>query len=103
MTLLVIINIAFIMYLVLHTLGISMHSIHRMRDKKRRRQDNLNALINDGDIACKNELRMNRKTFYTLCEMVRDKGGLRGTRNMSVEEILAMFLYTLAHHKKTGQ
>ncbi|XP_048497638.1 protein ALP1-like [Beta vulgaris subsp. vulgaris] len=32
--------------------------------------------------------------------MVRDIGGLNGTRNMSLEEIVAMFLYTLAHHLK---
>ncbi|XP_057529788.1 uncharacterized protein LOC130808327 [Amaranthus tricolor] len=32
--------------------------------------------------------------------MVRDVGGLNGTRNMSLEEIVAMFLYTLAHHLK---
>ncbi|XP_048491189.1 uncharacterized protein LOC109133657 [Beta vulgaris subsp. vulgaris] len=43
---------------------------------------------------------MNSRTFSVLCEMVRDIGGLRATRNMSLEEIVAMFLYTLAHHKK---
>ncbi|XP_027169686.1 protein ALP1-like [Coffea eugenioides] len=32
--------------------------------------------------------------------MVRDFGGLRPTRNMSLEEIVAMFVYTLAHHEK---
>ncbi|XP_020098382.1 uncharacterized protein LOC109717116 [Ananas comosus] len=32
--------------------------------------------------------------------MVRDIGFLSGSRNMSLEEIVAMFLYTLAHHQK---
>uniref|UniRef100_A0A803MII0 DDE Tnp4 domain-containing protein n=1 Tax=Chenopodium quinoa TaxID=63459 RepID=A0A803MII0_CHEQI len=32
--------------------------------------------------------------------MLRDIGGLSGTRNMSLQEIVAMFLYTLAHHQK---
>ena len=32
--------------------------------------------------------------------MLRDIGGLSGTKNMSLQEIVAMFLYTLAHHKK---
>uniref|UniRef100_A0A803LQD3 25S rRNA (uridine-N(3))-methyltransferase BMT5-like domain-containing protein n=1 Tax=Chenopodium quinoa TaxID=63459 RepID=A0A803LQD3_CHEQI len=48
----------------------------------------------------RSELRMNRHTFGVLCEMISDIGGLRGTRNMSLQEIVAMFLYTLSHHKK---
>ncbi|KAL3507240.1 hypothetical protein ACH5RR_032622 [Cinchona calisaya] len=32
--------------------------------------------------------------------MIRDIGGLRDTRNMTLEEIVAMFVYALAHHKK---
>lgn len=43
---------------------------------------------------------MNRRTFGVLCEMARDIGGLSGTRNMPLEEIVAMFLYTIAHDKK---
>ena len=57
-------------------------------------------LIRESDVKCRNELRMNRYTFWVLCEMLRDIGGLSGTRNMALEEIVAMFLYTLAHHKK---
>lgn len=99
-TLLVIINIVIIMYLILRTLGVTLHRIHLHGDKKRRRLENLNSMIRESDVACKNELRMNRKTFYVLCEMVRDIGGLRETRNMSLEEIVAIFVYTLSHHKK---
>jgi hypothetical protein len=43
---------------------------------------------------------MDRTTFYILCEMLRDVGGLKGTRNMTLEEIVAQFLYTLSHHLK---
>ncbi|ONM62986.1 hypothetical protein ZEAMMB73_Zm00001d000186 [Zea mays] len=32
--------------------------------------------------------------------MLRDVGGLRGTRNTPLEEIVAAFLHTLAHHVK---
>lgn len=60
----------------------------------------LNRLIRESDVNCRNELRMSRNVFNTLCEMVRDIGGLKGTKNMSIEEIVAMFLYTLAHHRK---
>ncbi|KAH6786063.1 hypothetical protein C2S51_038518 [Perilla frutescens var. frutescens] len=47
------------------------------------------------------ELRMDRKTFAILCEMIIDVGGLKATRNSSLEEIMAIFLYVLAHHKKS--
>ncbi|KAL6552673.1 hypothetical protein OROHE_008037 [Orobanche hederae] len=53
------------------------------------------------DSACISELRMDRATFRVLCDMIRDVGGLKATRNTSVEEVVAMFLYTLAHHKKS--
>jgi hypothetical protein len=43
---------------------------------------------------------MDTRTFYILCEMIRDVGGLKGTRNMTLEEIVAQFLYTLSHHLK---
>ncbi|PWA38957.1 hypothetical protein CTI12_AA576600 [Artemisia annua] len=60
----------------------------------------LNRLTKESDIVYVSQLRMDRSTFVTLCEMVRDIGGLRGTQNMTLEEIVALFLYVLAHHKK---
>jgi hypothetical protein len=41
---------------------------------------------------------MGRRTFYILCEMLRDVGGLKDTQNMTLEEIVTQFLYTLSHH-----
>jgi hypothetical protein len=64
------------------------------------RSENLNDMIRDSDTTCISELRMDRRTFYILCEMLRDVGGLKGTRNMTLEEIVAQFLYTLSHHLK---
>ncbi|XP_057540632.1 protein ALP1-like [Amaranthus tricolor] len=102
--LLVVNNVVTLMYLVMCMMGVIVYEIERPRysksEKKHLRQKHLDALIKDSDIVCKSELRVNRKTFYVLCEMVRDVGGLNGTRNMSLEEIVAMFLYTLAHHLK---
>ena len=65
---------------------------------------NLNNLIKDSHVTCKSEPCIYRHTFYVLCEMVKDIGGLTGTRYRSLEEIVAMFLYTLAHQfkNKTG-
>ncbi|KAH6826541.1 hypothetical protein C2S53_017312 [Perilla frutescens var. hirtella] len=58
-------------------------------------------LTKKSDAICISELRMDRRTFAILCEMARDVGGLKATRNSSLEEIMAIFLYVLAHHKKS--
>ncbi|KAF7083488.1 hypothetical protein CFC21_087272 [Triticum aestivum] len=58
-------------------------------------------LIGESDTMCISQLRMDRRTFHILCEMVRDIGGLKGTRNTSLEEIVASFLYVLSHHLKS--
>ncbi|XP_074266140.1 uncharacterized protein LOC141588606 [Silene latifolia] len=104
LTIMVVINIVTILYLVLCMMGVAIHKIEHPRyskDEKRfLRRKHLYTLTKHSDIICKSELRVNRRTFYVLCEMVRDIGDLSGTRNMSLEEIVAMFLYTLAHHFK---
>ncbi|CAI9104650.1 OLC1v1003367C1 [Oldenlandia corymbosa var. corymbosa] len=43
---------------------------------------------------------MDRRTFGILCELLRDVGGLKNTKNASIEEIVAQFVYTLVHHEK---
>ncbi|KAG6500026.1 hypothetical protein ZIOFF_039840 [Zingiber officinale] len=43
---------------------------------------------------------MDRRTFGILCDMVKDIGGLKDTRNVSVDEIVVFFIYVLTHHKK---
>jgi hypothetical protein len=43
---------------------------------------------------------MDGRTLYILCEMLRDVGGLMGTQNMTLEEIVAQFLYALSNHLK---
>lgn len=76
------------------------HFLMMKKNRKGLRIDNLRKIINESDRNCVSQLRMDRRTFSILCEMVRDIGGLGGSRNMSLEEIVAMFLYTLAHHQK---
>ena len=71
------------------------------RERKHRRIEKLNTLISDSDIACRSELRMNRCTFNALCKAVRDIKSLTRTKNMPLEEIASMFLYTLAHKLRT--
>jgi hypothetical protein len=74
--------------------------IERRLRNAERRSENLNDLIWDSDTTCISELRMDKIIFYILCEMLRDVGGHRGTRNMTLEETVAQFLYTLSHHLK---
>uniref|UniRef100_A0A0D9YRH2 Uncharacterized protein n=1 Tax=Oryza glumipatula TaxID=40148 RepID=A0A0D9YRH2_9ORYZ len=40
------------------------------------RSERLFQLIRESDIACISELRMDRRTFRILCDMLRDVGGI---------------------------
>ena len=64
------------------------------------RQLNFRRMIWDNDEDCINSIRMDRRAFYKLCTMVETIGMLSPTRNMSIEEMLATFLYILGHHVK---
>ncbi|XP_074336754.1 uncharacterized protein LOC141673925 [Apium graveolens] len=61
---------------------------------------NLRPIIQDSDVACLDNLRMDRACFYKLCEMLRDVGGLHGSKNSSLEEVVTIFLYVLSHDTK---
>jgi len=67
---------------------------------KELRSERLYNLIRESDTACISELRVDRRTFDILCEMLRDVAGVKGTRNIPLEEMVVAFLYTLAHHLK---
>jgi hypothetical protein len=69
-------------------------------ERKRKRIDYMNILVRESDVFCLNELRMDRRAFGALCEMVTQIGGLQGTRNTCVEEIVSRFLYVLSHYHK---
>ncbi|XP_057542446.1 protein ALP1-like [Amaranthus tricolor] len=74
--------------------------IQSKRDRKILRLKIMHRLIQESDVHCKSELRVNRQTFNIMCKMLKEIGGLTRTKNMSLDEIVAMFLYTLAHRKK---
>ncbi|KAL8505112.1 hypothetical protein ACS0TY_016353 [Phlomoides rotata] len=61
---------------------------------------NMHDLVMVSDHDCKDQLRMDRASFHKLCGLVRTFGGLKSSRNISVEEKVAMFLSILAHHIK---
>ena len=52
------------------------------------------------DRECIDQLRMDRGCFRVMCSIVREFGGLRDTRNMKVEEMVAIFLNILGHDQK---
>ncbi|KAL8518369.1 hypothetical protein ACS0TY_009666 [Phlomoides rotata] len=54
-------------------------------------------MVNDDD--CKDQLRMDRASFHKLCGLVRTIGGLKSSRNITVEEKVAMFLSILAKYR----
>ncbi|KAK1397658.1 hypothetical protein POM88_007521 [Heracleum sosnowskyi] len=61
---------------------------------------NIKSLIQVSDQACIHNVRMDRNCFDNLCGMLRDIGGLKSNRNMDTSEMVALFLYILAHNNK---
>ncbi|GAV90081.1 LOW QUALITY PROTEIN: DDE_4 domain-containing protein, partial [Cephalotus follicularis] len=57
-------------------------------------------IIFDNDLACYDKVRMDRRAFHILCQMLKSKGKLSDNKNSSVEDMVAMFLFMLGHHTK---
>ena len=57
-------------------------------------------LVYENDAKYVAQLRIDRETFRRLCKLLCERGGLVSTKNVSTEEMLAMFLHILAHHVK---
>lgn len=91
--------------------------IRKRREKKRKRILNerrsysmisrfptqikhLTRMIGTSNSDCMNNLRMDRNTFGRLCLLLREIGGIRDGKYVSVEEQVALLLCVLAHHKK---
>ncbi|KAG8388049.1 hypothetical protein BUALT_Bualt02G0084800 [Buddleja alternifolia] len=51
---------------------------------------------------CISQLRVNTKTFNKLCGILHDEGGLVATKNVTIEEIVALFLHILGHDQKNS-
>ena len=49
---------------------------------------------------CKEQLRINIHGFNKLCHILSDEGGLVATKNVTIREIVALFLHILAHNLK---
>ncbi|XP_038698185.1 uncharacterized protein At2g29880-like isoform X2 [Tripterygium wilfordii] len=63
-------------------------------------REHLKNLVYESDNTCIAQLRMNRETFGNLCSMLENLGGLKPTKNMLVDEQVAIFLHILSQHVK---
>ena len=60
----------------------------------------LESIIGNSDIECVNQLRMDRRTFGLLCDLLRQDGRVKNDGLVSLEEQVCVFLHVLAHHVK---
>ncbi|XP_009359457.1 protein ALP1-like [Pyrus x bretschneideri] len=60
----------------------------------------LDSIIGYDDVQCVNQIRMDRRTFHYLCQMLRDHGRVKLDGVVTMEEQVCMFLHILAHHVK---
>ncbi|XLS68388.1 hypothetical protein HN51_019411, partial [Arachis hypogaea] len=85
-------------------------TILQLRKKKRKWNDSysmqvvrdvsVDRIIYFSDLACIENTIMDRRVFHALYNMLRGVGRLEASRNMGVEEIIAMFLHIIAHDVK---
>ena len=59
-----------------------------------------NQMVWMDDTTSINNVRMDRRAFRKLCDMLHIHGGLRPSRNMEMDTMVASFLHVLAHLAK---
>ncbi|CAI0547486.1 unnamed protein product, partial [Linum tenue] len=57
-------------------------------------------IIGLSDTHCINKVRMNRTLFRRLCDLLVSEGGLKGTDNVDIDEMVMIFLITIGHNAK---
>ncbi|KAL6279068.1 hypothetical protein ACE6H2_015949 [Prunus campanulata] len=70
------------------------------RDWDEERQCRLNCLYNGKEVDCIEQLQISKNAFKSLCTILHEICGLAWTRNVSIEESIAIFLKILAHNLK---
>lgn len=97
-------NFFIMIYVIMYIIAERHYRKYRLKSKSIydvfSRVGNFQRMVYASDVRCINELRMDRYTFSKLCSMIRTSGRLRDTRNVSVYEMVAMFLNILAHYEK---
>ena len=64
------------------------------------REISLHKIVFDSNLACIENTCMDRRSFHALCDMLQSTKRLTRTKNMCVEEMVAIFLHICAHHAK---
>uniref|UniRef100_A0A7C8ZPL5 Uncharacterized protein n=1 Tax=Opuntia streptacantha TaxID=393608 RepID=A0A7C8ZPL5_OPUST len=57
-------------------------------------------LLEGPEDACREMLRMDKQVFHKLCGILRERGMLRDTAGVSIEEQLAIFLNIIGHNER---
>ncbi|KAL7247700.1 hypothetical protein ACSBR2_002585 [Camellia fascicularis] len=76
------------------------HNFIRGPNRLQRQIDHISRLVRESDITCVEQLRMDRRSFMTLCNMVHTIGALGHSKYVTLEENVAFFLFILAQHLK---
>ena len=69
-----------------------------MEERDRIRLEYLNNKIWKDDTTCLNMLRLNRDKYFRFCKLFRDRGLLKDTIHLCVEQQVGMFLNTVGHN-----
>jgi len=67
---------------------------------ERHRQSTLQLMYNYNDVECVAMLRMRRVPFFSLCNLLRNRGLVPETVGCPVEEQVAMFLHVVGHNQR---
>lgn len=60
----------------------------------------MSELLNGPEDVCRDMLRMDKHVFQKLCDVLRQRGLLRDTSGVSIEEQLAIFLSIVGHSER---
>lgn len=61
---------------------------------------NIQNIIQENDQMFLDNLRIDRRYFYNLCQFLKEIRKLKKNRSMNIEEMVTMFLYILSHETK---
>lgn len=61
----------------------------------------VNDVLKGPNESCMDNFRMDKHVFYKLCDMLRNRGLLRHTNRIKIEEQLAIFMFIIGHNLRT--
>ncbi|XP_028102948.1 uncharacterized protein LOC114302157 [Camellia sinensis] len=76
------------------------HNLIRGPNRLQEQMDHINCLVTKSDITCIEQLRLDHRSFMTLCNMIHTIDGLGPSKHVTLEKKMAFFLFILAQHLK---